>query len=68
MTRRAGGFFAQPEHCQKLLLDVRLPVPSPAAPRDLGTPAADAAAEVPLRPLTLLGEVAVRRGRCGRWL
>ena len=22
MTRRAGGFFAQPEHCQKLLLDV----------------------------------------------
>ena len=22
MTRRSGGFFAQPEHCQKLLLDV----------------------------------------------
>ena len=28
MTRRAGGFFAQPEHCQKLLLDVSLPAPS----------------------------------------
>ena len=25
MTRRAGGFFAQPEHCQKLLLDVSSP-------------------------------------------
>lgn len=23
MTRREGGFFAQPEHCQKLLFDVR---------------------------------------------
>ena len=23
MTRREGGFFAQPEHCQKMLLDVR---------------------------------------------
>lgn len=22
MTRREGGFFAQPEHCQKLLFDV----------------------------------------------
>ena len=29
MTRRAGGFFAQPEHCQKLLLDVRVLSPFP---------------------------------------
>ncbi|CBK20532.2 uncharacterized protein [Blastocystis hominis] len=24
MTRRSGGFFAQPEHCQKLLLDLHI--------------------------------------------
>ena len=37
MTRRPGGFFAQPEHCQKLLLDVG----SLQGPKDSCTSRAD---------------------------
>ena len=63
MTRRAGGFFAQPEHCQKLLLDVLLFLFSYTASYHKRSLAQELAPQERLRPLSLLGQVSVRRSK-----
>ena len=60
MTRRPGGFFAQPEHCQKLLLDVGVGCVCEVAAHHERTPAEESAVEGHVRSLAVLGEVAVR--------
>ena len=60
MTRRPGGFFAQPEHCQKLLLDVGVGCVCEVAAHHERTPAEEPAVEGYVRSLAVLGEVAVR--------
>lgn len=62
MTRRAGGFFAQPEHCQKLLLDVPFLLLSHTASHHKRSFTQESPSQESVRSLPLLGQVTVRRG------
>lgn len=60
MTRRPGGFFAQPEHCQKLLLDVGAVCVCEVVAHHERALAEESAVEGHVRSVAVLGEIAVR--------
>ena len=60
MTRRPGGFFAQPEHCQKLLLDVGVECVCEVVAHHERPLAEESAVEGHVRSVAVLGEIAVR--------
>lgn len=60
MTRRPGGFFAQPEHCQKLLLDVGVECVCEVVAHHERPLAEESAVEGHVRSIAVLGEIAVR--------